>query len=278
MVQTYLNENEESERWKEQLRFVDLLVWSIEPKKTEEDKKRLANILIELLITLQDGLKSIDIEQSEMDLLLAALENCHMASMRGEHRNTAETNIRIKLDTASSPISKEMDEIDIALAEMQTQLNKMNKLEQMLNIPILDIDDAVTMTQIHGNSTVNNSDEGLDVEEITITSGVLHGKIEPLIDDDFWQQTLSLQTGQWLNLQNENGKNQRLRLVWKSDYLGECTFTNWKFKVVAELSFNELAARFRRGEASLIEALPLFERAINTMMNTLHQRSASAAG
>ncbi|MDZ4262084.1 MAG: DUF1631 family protein, partial [Pseudomonadota bacterium] len=100
-----------------------------------------------------------------------------------------------------------------------------------------------------------------------------HGKIEPLINDEFWQQTLSLQTGQWLNLQNENGKNQRLRLVWKSDYLGECTFTNWKFKVVAELSFNELAARFRRGEASLIESLPLFERAIDTMMNTLHQRN-----
>lgn len=278
MVQTYLNENEDSERWKEQLRFVDLLVWSIEPKKTEQDKKRLANTLIELLITLQDGLKGIDIEQGEMDRLLAALESCHMASMRGENYNAAAANIRVKLDTAPSPtISDEMDEIDIALAEMQTQLNKMNKLEEMLNIPILDIDDEVTMTQIHGSSTLNNIDDGLDIEEITITSGLLHGKIEPLINDEFWQQTISLQTGQWFNLQNENGKNQRLRLVWKSDYLGECTFTNWKFKVVAELSFNELAARFRRGEASLIEALPLFERAIDTMMNTLHQRSAPAA-
>lgn len=273
MVQTYLNESDESIRWKEQLRFVDLLVWSVEPKKIDADKKRLANILLELVITLQEGLKSIDLPAVEMEHLLSALESCHIASMRGENSNSHSPNIRIKLDTTVANDGGELDEIDRALAEMQSQLNEMSKLEEMLNVPILDLDDVVT------TSTVENAmiDEEDDVEEITITSGVLHGKVEPLVDDEYWQQILNLQTGQWLTLQDENGKKQRLRLVWRSDYLGEFTFSNWKFKVVAELSFNDLAAKFRRGEAEVIEALPLFERTIDAVMNTLHQRAVATA-
>lgn len=270
MVQSYLNEGDESLRWKEQLRFVDLLVWSVEPKKTDADKKRLANILLELVITLQDGLKGIEIEPVEMEHLLTALEACHIASMRGEINPAHTPTVRVKLDTTITTES-EMDEIDRALAEMQGQLNQMSKLEEMLNIPILDLDDVVTAPSIE-NEIIDE-----DVEEITITSGVIHGKIEPLIDDEYWQQTLDLQTGQWLTLRDENGKQQRLRLVWKSDYLGECTFSNWKFKVVAELSFNDMAAKFRRGEAEVIEALPLFERTIDAVMNTLHQRTVATA-
>jgi hypothetical protein len=270
MVQSYLNEGDESPKWKEQLRFVELLVWSVEPKKSDADKKRLANILLELVITLQDGLKSIAIEQVELEHLLSALEACHIASMRGENSPPHTPKIRIKLDTSSAKEGA-LDEIDRALAEMQGQLNQMSKLEEMLNIPILDLDDVVTTT------TESNFIDDEDVEEITITSGVIHGKVEPLIDDEHWQQALDLQTGQWLNLRDENGKQQRLRLVWKSDYLGECTFSNWKFKVVAELSFNDLAAKFRRGEAEMIEALPLFERTIDAVMNTLHQRAVATA-
>ncbi len=281
MVQTYLNDSDESLRWKEQLRFVDLLVWSVEPKKSDADKKRLSNILLELVITLQDGLKSIHLPQVETEHLLTALESCHIASMRGENSPDHSPSIRIKIDTRIAA-EGELDEIDRALAEMQSQLNEMSKLEEMLNIPLLDLDDVVTSANRHLNIdeiTIADVmiDDDDDVEEITITSGVIHGKIEPLINDEYWQQVLDLKTGEWLTLENDSGKQQRLRLVWKSDYLGECTFSNWKFKVVAEHSFNDLAAKFRRGEAEVVESLPLFERTIDAVMNTLHQRNVATA-
>lgn len=276
MVNTYLNHSDESTLWKEQLRFVDLLVWSVEPKKREADKKRLANIILELLITLQDGLNTIEMKQSEIDNLLESLEACHIASMRGEKNREKAANVRVKLDTSTPSVLEEMNEIDLALAEMQTQLDKMNSLEAMLNTPLLDMDDAITMANIHGNGSDDETNEAIEIDEITITSNTLHEKVEPQIDDKFWRQTLHLKTGEWITLVNDDGKKQHLRLVWKSDYLGECSFTNWKFKVVAEFSFNELANLFRTQKASLIETLPLFERAIDTIMNTLHQRTSAA--
>ncbi len=272
MVNTYLNGSDDSALWKEQLRFIDLLIWSIEPKKTESDKKSLANILLELLITLQDGLSSINLDKKDMDDLLSGLEECHIASMRGENIPVSKNRVHIKCDHSTSSESHETNEIDTALTEMQIQLNKMNKLEEMLNTPILDIDDVVTIKSVHKTFNTNGASE--ETDEITITT-TPHKKVEPLVDDRFWQQTLELKMGQWLNITNKDGKNQHLRMVWKSDYLGECSFTNWKFKVVAEFSFNELAALFRSNQASPIETLPLFERAIDTIINTLHQRTSA---
>jgi hypothetical protein len=80
---------------------------------------------------------------------------------------------------------------------------------------------------------------------------------------------IDMEPGQWVNLTEKDGEIKRARLSWKSEMLGECTFTNWRFKVVADLNFNQLAARLRNGKAALVENLPLFERAFDTVMDKL---------
>ncbi len=130
------------------------------------------------------------------------------------------------------------------------------------------------LTSADGMSVEDSIDDECDeeMEEIVLASNnAYEDQRVAKVRDHAWQQVMDLQMGQWIELKGQNGKCQRAKLAWKSDFLGECTFINWKFKVVADLNFNELAQYFRDGQAKFMEQLPVFERAIDRLVNTLHQ-------
>lgn len=269
MTQTYLNEGDSSQKWKENLRFIDMLIWSVEPKKIGVDKKKLATIIQQLLSTLKEGLESIDKTDEQIENLMASLEACHMISIKGK---TAVKNDRVKVKLESElnevPIeaSDEAVEISQALDAMKNQLDQICEMEDLLNEPLGGVVAKAKVEDIHQ-----------EIEEIVLADLDSNKNPIPIVKDEYWDVARNLKIGQWLRLNDDNGRKQRAKMVWHSELLDECTFLNWKFKVVADLTFNELAEKFRSGSAAIIDDLPLFEKAVDTIMNRLHKNAISEA-
>jgi len=272
MLNTYLNDGENSEHWKENLRFIDVLIWSTDPDSSKVDRQRLGKIIPELIQTLRQELDSVYYPPAKLDELLSRLETIHISVLRGEKTPGLKT-VKIKADINTNKVeSNRAENIEQELDAMRQSLSETYDVDHLLDDLLSDINPDKTDSR---KQAIASELFGEDVEEIVLSSAFVNDKTFPEIDDTFWNMTQQLQTGQWIALTDSSGKTQKIKLAWKSDMLGECTFINWRFKVAAEFSFNQLASKFRSGQASLINNLPIFERAVDAVVNTLQKNQAS---
>ncbi len=249
MLQTYLQEGENSTLWKTQIRFIDVLCWSVEPKELKIDKSKLGNIIKQLIKTLKQGLQQIDYPQAEVDAIFSHLEPFHLASVRGQKH----------VITSSE---ESMNDIS-----MRTSLNILDEEYKKMH--------AEQEHELSGEyDQVANYDDKVILEDITL-EGWEQDPILDEIDDEYLQLARHLEMGKWVEFTNEKGKKQRAKLAWKSDLLGEYTFLNWKFDVVADKSLTELADALRHGSARVVEDVPLMDRALSAVLTTLTPKTAS---
>jgi len=309
MLHTWLNEGESSTLWKNQLRFIDVLAWSIEPKKMSMDKKKLGNIIKQLIHTLRDGLANIDYPQDKTDKLFNALEAWHLASVRGLLHQDEENSIADDAamssiqqqnpetsfflfeepDTDSDPIERlsaiEQDlkvlestdisstiasttehaendsssEIEQTIANMEEQVASLSELEDMLNDVLEDADEEGEDREI--------------MEDIVLSSWEQDDNADDYPKDEYLDIARHLDAGKWVEFFDDKGNAQRAKLAWKSELLGEYTFLNWKFDVVADKTLFGLAADLRCGRAKVIDDIPILDRALTAVLSGI-KRSA----
>lgn len=232
MLQTYLLEGEDSVLWKTQIRFIDVLCWSVEPKEVKLDKNKLGNIIRQLIATLRDGLNLIDYPRAEIDAIFTALEPYHLASVRGLSCQHPQNN-EAALDHA-------IEITEAGYADMQADADKA--------------------------ATANKA-------KVILEDIVLEGwESDPMLDainDEYLELARHLEMGKWVEFQDEKGNNRHAKLAWKSELLGEYTFLNWKFDVVADKTLLELADDLRQGKAKVMTDVPLMDRALSSVLTTL---------
>ncbi len=78
----YLHDGEESESWGSAVTTLEDLVWSIQPKKTLEDRRHLVALLPSLLKRLSAGMHSQGWPPSEREAFMANLVEAHAASVK----------------------------------------------------------------------------------------------------------------------------------------------------------------------------------------------------
>src|SRR5581483_2446208 len=71
MERTYLEEGEESDTWAQRLATLDDLVWSVQPKKSGEDRKRLVALLPSLLKRMNVALQQVPWAPNEREQFMA---------------------------------------------------------------------------------------------------------------------------------------------------------------------------------------------------------------
>ena len=69
----------------------------------------------------------------------------------------------------------------------------------------------------------------------------------------------------------ESERRRRGKLAWKCDFTGDYTFVDRKFKVVADLNYRQLAEEFQLGRATMVEDVPLFDRALDSVIGGIKQ-------
>ena len=254
MLRAYLDEGEQGPAWKEAQRFVEILIESVEPRSGGFDAQRLARIIPEIVRTLRTELDAIDYPQDEAEALRKGLETVHLAALRGRSDETIDG---VEVHVAPDP-ARDVD-MDAVFADLEG-------LDIFAGAGDTDDDQEVQDT-----TSLMRELFGGDVEEIVISSGA-----EPIaaeIEDEAWSAVMGLEAGQWLSIEDEHGQGQRMKLVWKSDLTGECTFANWRGRITEEMGFNDLARRLRSGQARILDGLPIFERAVDAVMHSLQKRT-----
>jgi hypothetical protein len=82
LERVYLEHGEESESWGQAVATLEDLVWSVQPKKTNEDRKHLVALLPSLLKRMSAGMQSVPWPPEDRERFMSNLVEAHAASVK----------------------------------------------------------------------------------------------------------------------------------------------------------------------------------------------------
>lgn len=217
----HLAEGEGSPAWQALLHAMDDLLWSVEPKASPDERKRLVAMLPGMLRRLHEGFARASIPEAERDVFFGALVDCHAQAVKAGLRGLAAV-------PEAKPAPPPEDP----------------RLEREI-VPAA----GIRVEEVRLRATQNGI-----VRNVFTRSGI-------------WT---NLQRGTWVEFRDELGVATRARLTWVSPNKGVYLFTNPASGLSAlSISPDALAEQMRRGEARVLDAAPLVERAVGSMLEGL---------
>ncbi len=82
LEEIYLTQGEESERWEQSIAMLEDLVWSVQPKRTRDDRRHLVALLPALLKRLSAAIEPIDWPPQGRETFMSNLVEAHAASVK----------------------------------------------------------------------------------------------------------------------------------------------------------------------------------------------------
>jgi hypothetical protein len=86
----------------------------------------------------------------------------------------------------------------------------------------------------------------------------------------------ALKSGCWFEFCNDDGSRERAKLSWISPISGRYLFVNRRGLKVADKAAAQLAAEIESGHAVLLEEVPLFDRALDAIVERLRNAQTQA--
>src|SRR6202790_4422836 len=237
LTQVHLNQGEESEAWNSALATLDDLVWSVQPTRQTEDRRRLVAMLRNLLKQLHGGLHNVTWELGERETFMSNLVEAHAAA--------------VKPSLASTPLPT------VAVAEAATA--------------------AAEQATAKGDIETANKARALAEAMTPAPPAPEPEPVPEPLQDRFAEVAASLERGMWVEFEGEDGQLAFAKLAWVSPLRGTYLFTNRQGQKAVSLTADELAERFRNDRARLVEAAPLVDRAFVSMMAKLEEKFGSDA-
>ena len=232
LTQLYLQEGEESEAWTSALATLDDLVWSVQPKRAIDDRKKLVAMLRNLLRRLHGGLHNVAWEAGEREQFMANLVAAHAAA--------------VKSSLAAVPMpTTAVAEAAAAAAEEATAKGDIEGATKARAL-------AVAMAPAPPPPPPPEEPE--------------------VLQDRFAEIAGSLERGMWVEFEGDDGQLAFAKLAWVSPLRGTYLFTNRQGQKAVSLTADELAQRFRNDRARMVEAEPLVDRAFTSMLATIEQK------
>jgi hypothetical protein len=226
-----------SEAWNQAVATMDDLIWSVKPKHTMEDRKRLVAMQPVLLGNLRAGMERLSIPPTERDDFIARLVHAHGRTAVNRE------------DTA--PDDTQQDTTSAGSAEVTSGEDRVASPE-------------------HANDEVHSNEEETDHTgsgETTRVTTSCTGD-ETTIDDDASKQVRRLITGTWMEFRGADGKPVRAKLSWISPITNTYLFTDRKGLKAGNYAMEELAELIRGARARVIDSkAPLMDRAVNSVLS-----------
>lgn len=243
LVLILLRQGEESDEWKNALRFADEFVWSAQPKTTESEHTRLRALLPQLEKALRHGLATVAYHDSDVRQLMQELSQFYRRLLDGQ-----------KVEMRSA---KDVIESNLAPA----------------------IEPARPGTEAETVAPAPASAAQSPVEEVVLSSGnpEPEAPAEPLAeDDDFVRMVRELKVGTWIEFIGEDDQRERAKLSWISPISSKYLFVNRRGLKVCDKTVAALAVELRRGSAIVLEEVPLFDRALDAIVARLRSAHETA--
>ena len=232
LTQFYLQEGEESEAWTSALSTLDDLVWSVQPKRAIDDRKKLVAMLRNLLRRLHGGLHNVAWEAGEREQFMSNLVAAHAAAVKSS------------LATVPMPTT--------AVAEAAAA--------------------AADEATAKGDMETANKARALAVAMAPAPPPPPPPEEPEVLQDRFAEIAGSLERGMWVEFEGDDGQLAFAKLAWVSPLRGTYLFTNRQGQKAVSLTADELAQRFRNDRARMVEAEPLVDRAFTSMLATIEEK------
>ena len=241
LVLTLLRQGEESDEWRNALRFADEFVWSAQPKTTDSEITRLRALLPQLEKALRHGLATVAYHESDVKQLMQELSQFYKRVLDGQKVETKSA--REVIAGNASPAVTQL----AAAAE------------------------PVSASAVHSPvEEIVLSSTPVDSEPAS----------EPENDDEFVRSVRELKVGNWIEFIDDAGNRERAKLSWISPISSKYLFVNRRGLKVCDKTVAGLAAEMRRGSAVVLEEVPLFDRALDAIVARLrhaHEGGDAAA-
>jgi hypothetical protein len=247
---------EGGEEWTQAVRTMDDLIWSVTPKTDQQERKKLVSMLPDLLKRLDQGLGVLGTPGEVRDQFFTGLVKCHAVAVRAGLRGSADA----PLPPEPTPIPAPEPVAGVGGAGLDF-------VEIPVLTEVLEVDPEL-MQEIAAEP-----EERPTVEEIVIGDvGWLARSGEVAEKDEYESRVQQLKRGTWIEYQLEDGTSARAKLAWVSPLKGIYLFTNRLGQRAMSINGEGLAAKFREGQARLIDNVPLMERAVNSLLERLQQK------
>lgn len=96
-------------------------------------------------------------------------------------------------------------------------------------------------------------------------------------DSPALQAAKALKVGNWVEFVSEKGQRDRAKLSWISPISGKYLFVNRRGLKVCDLTLNALAASIHDGSTVVLEEVPLFDRALDAIVERLKKDQPATA-
>ena len=233
VTQLYLSAGEDSDAWTAALSMLDDIIWSVQPKRHADDRKKLVAMLPHLLKRLHAGLQNVVWEPGQREQFMSNLVEAHAAS--------------VKPSLASVPVPTTV--VSEAAKVAAEQARAKGDMEGAAR--------ARALADAMAPAPPPPPPPGPGIE---------------IVQDHYAELATTLERGAWIEFEGEGGQLAFAKLAWVSPLRGTYLFTNRQGQKAVSLTADELADRFRNDRARLVEAEPLVDRAFVSMMHTIEDK------
>ncbi|OFZ70641.1 MAG: hypothetical protein A2Z01_06820, partial [Betaproteobacteria bacterium RBG_16_58_11] len=270
----------ESSAWLEAVGLMDDLIWSVRPKLSRESRQYMVKTLPALLRRLQEGMTKAEISQEARDQFMSQLVKCHAAAVKAGFNPSAE------------PQPMPEDAWKAAVLARQA-MQKQDAAESAVVLPFVRPESATDRREVKLEIIKSNADDAkLEVEEITIGSvgWMDQADIDEQSDSLMPIATTSdlevvdeveakhlvdeLKPGVWVEFSHQGEDRLQAKLKWISPLKNAYLFTDRQGKRAATMPHDKLEAAFRIGSVRIIDDLPLLDRAVDNVIESLKQAAA----
>ncbi|WP_171013997.1 DUF1631 family protein [Chitinivorax sp. B] len=227
------------------------LIWSIAPKTTEQDRRQLVVLLQPMLATLREGLKWLDWPPDRQQSLLGWLVDSHTHALRAgqvQAQVPSLSHIHDQFMPLINPLPVDIPEdipveinrhvLDDTLTELESELTVIDHQYQQLMHEVTAVDAALTSSSI----TKQNDTPDEELHQL-------------------------LQSGVMIEI-NLDGHPSRARLNWISQHATNLVLSMDGRSEPAIISLRLFKRLLQNGRAKFLEAAPLFERAVQSLLQT----------
>ncbi len=224
-----VNDHEDGTEWQDATEAMKNLAWSLEAKKSPDDRRKLISLLPGLLAQLNKGLDSIHTARAQRSAFFDELVRYHSAALKGELPLPLAPKVLAAPEPVdSSPSFKPQEEGDLLV--------------------------------------MRSVDNGVEVEEIMLVGASPMWRAD---DRQILREVNKLKRGDWVEFRDEKGINSRERLNWISPQKGILLFSNHRSAKAISIAPEALVRQIRDGNASILHNEPIFEHALSGALESM---------
>ena len=231
LVLTILRQGEGSHPWKTSLRVADEMVWAAQPKNSDAERARLRALIPEMEKVLRQGLAMVAYHDNDVRQLLTDLSAFYESQLDPAPKVSTET-----ATTGDGDGGGTSDPTRMAKPTDEGSGGEENFVDELARRP-------------------ESSEAEVDPEAE--------------IQDSFYDLARRIKVGTWVEFRHSETRAERAKLSWVSPISSKFLFVNRKGLKVADKTIWALAAELRHGRAMLLEDVPLFDRALDAIVERL---------